>query len=161
MSGDDMRRQSIASRSFAFLPNPIKPLWRDPVLLSASLLAGLIELYQLTVTLVQPPWTTSATDWLRAVLAWPELGIVLFVSWWFTRTHKPGALSWWMLSLALLSYNIARSAWSLEDLFVYPGHVPFPSFPDLFFVLQYPFFFLAVILLPRIQPWGPRVKTIL
>ena len=44
---------------------------------------------------------------------------------------------------------------------MYPGYVPFPSFPDLFFVLQYPFFFLAVILLPRLQPWGPRVKAIL
>ena len=160
-SRDDLDWPPPIQRFLVFHPNPLKPLMRDPVLLSAFFVAGLIEVYQLTVTLLHPPWTATVTDWLRGVLAYPELGVVLCVSWWFTRTRRPGARSWWMLSLALLSYIIARSLWSLEDVFVYPGYVPFPSFPDLFFVLQYPFFFLAVILLPRLQPWGPRVKAIL
>lgn len=159
--GNELRWQTIIPRSLAVRLHPLKPLSRDPVLLIAFLIAGLIELYQLTITLLQPPWAAIVTDWLRAVLAYPELGVVVFVSWWFTRTRRPGVLSWWMLSMALLSYIIARSLWSLEDLFVYPGHVPFPSFPDLFFVLQYPFFFLAVILMPRLRPWGPRIKAIL
>src|SRR5262249_39192902 len=47
------------------------------------------------------------------------------------------------------------------DALIFPHGVPFPSFPDLFFVLQYPFFFLAVMLLPSAPPWVSRLKRIL
>src|SRR5262245_30570087 len=94
-SREDPGWSSLVQRFLAFPPNPLKPLLRDPVLLSAFLVAGLIEVYQLTVTLLHPPWTATVTDWLRAVLAYPELGVVVGVSWWFTRTRRPGARSWW------------------------------------------------------------------
>src|SRR5260221_8533067 len=48
-------------------------LWRDRLLVSAFLLAGLLISYQLGVTLAHPPWIGPVTDWLRAALAWPEL----------------------------------------------------------------------------------------
>ena len=42
---------------------------RDPVLLGAFLLTGLVLLDQLVVTLLQPLWLGAVTDWLRAMLA--------------------------------------------------------------------------------------------
>jgi signal transduction histidine kinase len=117
--------------------------------------------YQLVVTLLHPPWISPVTDWLRAALAWPELVLVAWVSRWLTRTRRPEALSWWLLSVALLSYVIARNLWTIYDRFIYPNHVPFPTFPDLFFILQYPFFFLALVLLPGAPSWRPRLKVML
>jgi hypothetical protein len=86
---------------------------------------------------------------------------VVGVTLWLTRTHQADARSWWMLSLALLSYTLARTLWTIADQDIFPHGVPFPFFPDLFFVLQYPFFLLALILLPSVPPWGPRLKRIL
>lgn len=136
-------------------------LRRDPLLLSACLICGLLIGYQLGMTLVQPPWIKPATNWLRAGLAWPELALTVLISLRFTHTRRPGAASWWMVSLALLSFAIARTWWAVDDLVVHPTGVPFPSLPDYFFVLQYPFFFLAIILLPSIHPWMPRLRVIL
>jgi hypothetical protein len=136
-------------------------LWRDRVLLSACLIGGLLLSYQLGVTLVHPPWTSPVTDWLRAALAWPELVVVVGVSLSVTRTRHADARSWWMLSAGLLSYALARTLWTVADALIFPHGVPFPSFPDLFFVLQYPFFSLAVMLLPYTRPWVPRLKRIL
>ena len=42
--------------------------------------------------------------------------------------------------MGLLSYAVARTTWTLADVLVYPHGVPFPSMPDVFFILQYPFF---------------------
>ncbi len=136
-------------------------LHRDPVLLSAFLVAGGVITYQLVVTLLQPRWIGPVTDWLRAALAWPELLVVLFVSIQLARIHRQEARSWWMLSAGLVSYTMARTLWTIEDQLIFPGYVPFPSLPDLFFVLQYPFFFLAVLLLPSGRLWGFRVKLLL
>ncbi len=66
-----------------------------------------------------------------------------------------------MCSVALLSYAVARTWWTLDDVFIYPHGVPFPILPDLFFVLQYPFFFLGLMLIPHTRSWGPRVIMIL
>lgn len=134
---------------------------RDPVLLSTLVFAGVVLLYQLVVTLLQPVWLGAVTDWLRAVLAWPELVVVGFVSWRLTRLQSREARSWRMLSVAFVSYTIARTYWTLDDRFIHPNHVPFPTLPDVFFLLQYPFFFLALILVPGAPPWGPRVRVIL
>jgi signal transduction histidine kinase len=131
------------------------------VLRIAFLVVGGLIAYQIAVTLLQPPWINSVTDWLRALLAWPELLAIVFVSWWLTRARQLGGRSGWMMSVALLSYAIARTVWTLDDQFIHPNAVPFPSFPDLFFLLQYPFFFLALALLPGAPPWGSRIKVIL
>jgi signal transduction histidine kinase len=137
------------------------PRWGDPLLRGAFLVIGIIVSYQLAVTLLHPAWSSAVTDWLRAALAWPELAVVVFVSIWLSRAHQPEALSSWMLSLAILSYTIARNLWTVDDRLIFPNHVPFPSFPDLFFILQYPFFFLAIVLMPGVPPWGPRLKVVL
>ena len=129
--------------------------------MSAVVICLLLISYEMRITFLHPAWTGSVTDWLRAALAWPELLIVVFVSVWFSRTHRPSALSWWMWSAALLSYVIARNLWTIDDQLVFHHGVPFPSFPDYFFLLQYPFFFLAVVLLPRTRSWSRRVILIL
>ena len=42
-----------------------------------------------------------------------------------------------------------------------PIHVPFPSLPDLFFLLQYPFFLLALLLVPTVRPKMQRARVAL
>ena len=44
---------------------------------------------------------------------------------------------------------------------MFPNHVPFPSLADLFFVLQYLFFFLALLLVPRVRPRILLVRDVL
>ncbi len=146
---------------FATRPKLLQRFWQDPLLVSILLFSVMLLSYQLTITILRPPWGASVTDWLRAALAWPELAVMLFVSRWASKTHQPEARVWWILSIALISYTTARTLWSIEDQIMYPDHAPFPSFPDPFFMLQYPFFFLAVIVIPSGQPWGSRVKLIL
>ena len=113
-------------------------------MVTCALLLG----FQLALLLRQPPWIGPVTDWLRAALSWPELAIVVGVSLWLSRRHRPEALAWWLFSGGALCYAIARTWWMLDDALIHDHGVPFPSFPDLFFVLQYPFYFLAVILIP-------------
>ena len=84
------------------------------------------------------------------------------VSLWLSRRRRPEVLSWWLFSGGALCYAIARTWWTLDDVLIYHHDgVPFPSLPDLFFVLQYPFYFLAVILFPVGGVWGPRLLVIL
>ncbi len=142
-------------------PRLARFIWHDPLLRGGALVGGLIVIYQAVVTTVQPSWGGSVTDWFRAALAWPELGIVAFVAIWLTRARQPGRLSWWMLSAALLSYATARTLWSIWDQILFPGHPPFPTVPDLFFILQYPFFFLAIAFLPCSSTWTLRLKVAL
>jgi signal transduction histidine kinase len=101
-----------------------------------------------------------ATDWLRAALAWPELLLVGFVGLQLTRAHHPAARSWWMLSAMLLAYAVAQNLWAIFAQLIYSRGVPFPSLADLFYLLQYPFFFLAIILLPGTPSWGSRTKVV-
>jgi signal transduction histidine kinase len=143
-------------------PRLIQRCWRDPWLSGALLFIGLLLGFQLFETLTRPAWSNPVTDWMRAALAWPALVIMVLVSRWATRHHQPEARAWWILSVALLVYAVARTLWSVDDqLLYYPKHAPFPDFPDPFFMLQYPFYFLAVILIPSAKPWGSRVKLIL
>jgi signal transduction histidine kinase len=136
-------------------------LWRDPWLLGVALFCGALLIYQLVVTLVHPPWVSAVTDWMRAALSWPALFVMTLTSVTASRTHRPEARAWWMLNIALLSYTLARTLWSVWDQIFYPDHAPFPAFPDIFFMLQYPFFFLAVILIPSGRSWESRVKLVL
>jgi signal transduction histidine kinase len=136
-------------------------LWDDPVLRIAFLVVGLLLFYQLVVTLLQPVWLTPATDWLRALLAWLVLLMVVLLSAWFTRTDQSAALSWWFAGAGLLSYAVARTLWLVEDLFMFPNHVPFPSLANLFFALQYLFYLLALLLVPRVHSRILLVRDVL
>ncbi len=122
---------------------------------------GVLIVSQLVVTVLHPAWIGAETDWLRAALAWPQLAVVVSASVWLTRARRPEARSWWFLSLAMFSYTIARTLWTIDDRFIYPNHVPFPILADGFFLLQYPFFLLALIALPGHPPWDLRLKAIL
>jgi signal transduction histidine kinase len=134
---------------------------RDWLLMSAFAICLLLIGFEARLIVLHPPGSASVTDWLRAALAWPELLIIAFVGIWLGRAHRPSALSWWMWGAALLSYMIARNIWTIDDQLVFHHGVPFPTLPDLFFVLQYPFFLLAVILLPRTRFWGGRMFLVL
>jgi len=136
-------------------------LRRDRLLLGAAAACALLIAYQLAVTLVQPAWIGPVTDWLRTAAAWPELLVVAYVGVWLGRARRPEAPAWGMFSMGLLSYAIARTWWTVADTLIYPHGVPFPILPDLFFVLQYPFFFLAVISIPAGRSWGPRLIVLL
>ena len=115
----------------------------------AFLAAGLVLAYQLAVTLLQPAWIGPATDWLQALVAWSGLLVVVLVSRWFTRTQPRLTLFWWLVSTGLLCYALARAIWLVENQVLFPNHVPQPSWSDLFIILQYPCFLLALLLMPR------------
>jgi signal transduction histidine kinase len=138
-----------------------KDLQCDWLLVGAVATCAFLLGFQLVMILRQPPWIGPVTDWLRTALAWPELLIVVAVSLWLSRRRRPEALSWWLFSGGALCYAIARTWWLLNDMMVYHHGVPFPILPDLFFVLQYPFYFLAVILIPFGGFWGSRLVVIL
>lgn len=124
----------------------LQSLLNDRLLLSAFVCCVLLIAYQLSVTLLQPPWIKPATNWLRAALAWPQLLIVAWFAIRLLRTSRPGAAVWCCAALGMLSYAVARTTWTIADEVIYPHGVPFPSFPDLFFILQYPFFIVALFL---------------
>src|SRR5258706_2233670 len=136
-------------------------LRHDRLLLGAVTACTLLLGFQLLVTLRQPPWIGPVTDWLRTALAWPELLILVAASFWLARRRRLEAVTWWLLSGGALCYAIARTWWTVDDTLIYHHGVPFPILPDLFFVLQYPFYFLAVILIPFWGFWGPRLLAVL
>jgi signal transduction histidine kinase len=131
----------------------------DRVLLSAFAVCVLLIGYQLGVILLQPPWIKPVTSWLRAALAWPQLLVVAWVAVNLFRTRGLGAVAWGFAALGLLSYAIARTTWTIADVFIYPHGVPFPSLPDLFFILQYPCLFVAMLLIPAERRWLPGLRT--
>lgn len=138
---------------------------RDP-LLKAAVFVGLgILAYQLLVMALRPSWLPFGTDWLRAALAlveWIPLGMAAFA---LLRGRKPGGVAWLMLTCAMLAYLVAQNLWAWFDVKVFVGKVPFPYYPDIFYILQYPFFFVAFALLPGVsrrgQPPIARAKVVL
>ena len=78
-----------------------------------------------------------------------------------TRAGQPGARSWWLVSAGLLANAVAGSIWLVEDQFLSPNHVPFPSLYDVVFALRYLFFFLALLLVPTTRPWVLKVRDVL
>jgi signal transduction histidine kinase len=135
--------------------------WHDRLLLGALAICALLFSVRLFLTLTQPTWSGPFIDWMRTALAWPELLVVLVASLWLSRVHWRGATSWWMWSAALLTYAVARTLWLVGDQIIYHQKTPFPILPDYLFMLQYPFFFAAVVLFPHTQGWGSRVVMIL
>ncbi len=144
-----------------FRSNSAQRLWDDWVLRIAFLTVGLLLAYQLAVTLLQPAWIGTVTDWLFALLAWSGLLGVVLLSLWLTRSGQPGARSWWLVSGGLLALALARILWVGEDLFLFPQGVPFPSLDQLFFACQYLCFLLALIFLPRVHPGIRRARVAL
>jgi hypothetical protein len=124
----------------------LRTLQHDRVLRGVFALCGLLIAYQLTVTLLQPPWTKPVTDWLRTALAWPQFLVVAWVAVHLLRRHRSGAVAWGFAALGLLSYAVARTMWTVSDIYIFPQGVPFPSAPDLFFILQYPVYFMALFM---------------
>jgi signal transduction histidine kinase len=150
--GSGGEREPAPGPSHASVSSPVYRLWDDAALRIAFLAAGLLLAYQLAVTLLQPAWIGPVTDWLQALVAWSGLLLVGLVSRWLTRAGLPAARTWWWVSVGLLCYALASTVWLVEDQFLFPNHVPIPSWHDLFFVLQYPCFLLALLLIPRVRP---------
>ena len=146
-------------------PDSFDQARREPLLTSAVVVSILIMLYEVIVVVAKPSWLVVATDWVRASLSWVELLPVLLAAILLYRHRKPGAVAWTMFAAAMLSYAIAQTAWLILDQFIVPGNVPVPSLADLFYLLQYPFFFLGLALLPGIvnqgRPGIARAKVVL
>jgi signal transduction histidine kinase len=129
----------------------------DRLLQGACAICAILIAYQLAVTLLQPPWIGPVTSWLRTILAWLALLVVSSIGWWSSRAHRLESPAWWLFTAALLCNAIAYTIRMLEDVFLSRYSAPFPTFPDFLFALQYPFFFLAIIVIPRRRPATPRV----
>ncbi len=131
-------------------------LRRDPLLLSVTAGVGLLVLYQAVITVLHPSWLGAATDWSLAALAWPEAAVPALVSFWLRRARRPGALAWALVSMAALAYALSQTLRLLFDQFLLPGRVPSPWWPDLFYLLQYPFLFLALLYVPGVSRLSQR-----
>jgi hypothetical protein len=142
-------------------PDFARWLWHDRLLRSVVVCCALLLGTQLVLTLVHPSWISPVTDWLLTALAWPELAVVVYVTLRLTHARWPGALSRWLLGAGLLCYTVARTLWTLDEQLIFHHALPFPSVPDLVFAHQYPFFFLAVIFVPRTRLAGPRLIPLL
>ena len=66
-----------------------------------------------------------------------------------------------MFSAALLCSAAAWTVWTVDDQLLHYHDIPFPSLPDYLFALQYPCFFLAILLTPRTPQAGPRLLMVL
>ena len=139
----------------------VQGLWADSVLRSGFLAVMLLLAYQLVVTLLHPIWIGAVTDWLRTLLAWPTLLGVVLLSSWLTHAGRWSARSWWLVSAALLFYAVGRTLRTAENQFFVPNHHSFPSLPDVFSLLQYPFFLLALLLVPPVRPKMERARVAL
>lgn len=147
---DEASRSPVAQR-----------LWDDAVLRIAFLAVGLLLVYQLAVTLLQPAWIGPVTDWLQMLVAWSGLTVAVLLSRWFTRHSQLIARSWWWVCAGLLSYAVSRTLWLVENQFLSPRQVPNPSWLDLFVSLQYPCYLLALLLVPRVRPSIRRALLVL
>lgn len=146
-------------------PDIFTQVHQEPLLTSAIVVSVLIMLYELTVIVTKPSWASAATDWVRASLSWVELLPVLLAAILLYRHRKPGAVAWTMFAAAMLSYAIAQTTWAVLDRIVEPNNVPVPSLADLFYLIQYPFFFLGLALLPGLihqgRPGIARAKVVI
>jgi len=123
----------------------------DPLLWAAFLTAGLLLVYQLTVTLLQPAWIGPVTNWLQMLVAWSGLVVLVLVSLWLTRTTPSRSPPWWAVTVGVLFYAVARTLWLVTNQVVFPYRIPEPSWLDLFIALQYSCFLLALLLVPRVR----------
>jgi hypothetical protein len=143
--------------SCARLPDPLD----DHMLLGAFVVCVLLIGYQLIVILVQPPWIEPVTTWLRTALAWPQLVIVAWVAVHLLRTHQPDAATWCWLALGVLCTTVALVIWAFANQYVYLQGLPYPSLPNLFFLLRDLCFLIALIFITARGRWLPGVRTML
>jgi signal transduction histidine kinase len=132
----------------------------DRVLVSAIVLCVFLIGYQLTITLIQPPWIKPVTDWLRTALAWPQLAVVAWVAVCLHRMQQRDVIIGYCITLGMFFYAVARTTFTIADVLVYPHGVPYPSLPDLFFILQYPCFITTLFLYHAGGRWLPGVRVI-
>lgn len=137
----------------------LRGLRDDRVLLGAFVVCGVLIGYQVTVTLLQPPWIKPTTDWLRTALAWPQFIVVGWIILRLLRVHRFDVLAWCFAALGMLSYAVARTTWTIADIYIYPHGVPYPSLPDLFFILQYAFFLTTLVVSSELGPWRSRLRA--
>ncbi len=129
-------------------PGLAQPLWRDPLLQLAWLIAGLLVGYQLAVTVLSPPWASPVTNWFRVATAWPGVLVLVWVSLWLTRARRPGRFAWWLLSAALVINALGKSLAVVADQFLFQHHLPLPWWPDLFYLLEFVCLYLSLPLMP-------------
>jgi signal transduction histidine kinase len=129
------------------------------VLVSAIVVCALLIGYQLTATLLQPAWIMPVTDWLRTALAWPQLAVEAWVAVRLHRMQQRDAVTGYLITFGMLFYALGRTIFTIADVVIYPHGVPYPSLPDLFFMLQYPCFIAALFLYHADGRWllGTRV----
>jgi len=139
----------------------LQDLLDDRLLLGAFVVCGLLIGYQLTVTLVRPPWIEPVADWQRTALAWPQLFIVAWVAVRLLRTHQPDAATWCWLALGVLFSTMGITIWTLANQYVYPQGLPYPSLPNLFFILRDLCFLIALVVVPASGRWLPGLRTML
>jgi signal transduction histidine kinase len=138
----------------------LQAILHDRVLVSALVVCVLLIGYQLSVTLLQPPWIKPVTDWLRTALAWPQLAIEAWVAVRLHQMQRRDAVTGYCITLGLLFYAVARTTFTIADVVIYPHGVSYPSLPDLFFILQYPCFAAALFLYDPGGRWLPNVRVI-
>jgi signal transduction histidine kinase len=124
----------------------------DPLLQGALLAAVLIQAFQVGIIAFHPAWGGAVTDWLRTALAWPGFILFVLVSLRLTRARHANSNAWWLLSAGFFAYAIGQTIWTIFDQLLAPGHLPMPGVWDIFYMLQYPCFFLALALLPGSTP---------
>lgn len=145
--------ETLARLSSSHLAQLLK---RDRVLLCAFLFAGVLSAYQLAVTLLQPIWAALVTQWFRAGVAWLAFVALVVIGWRFAQAGRSQAWVWWILSLGLLAYALGQSLAAAYQLIFFPQSLPFPWLPEIFFLLEYLFFFLTLALWPGFpQPGRP------
>lgn len=142
-----------------------KRISHEPLLTGAIILCLLLMGYQLTMLVLKPAWLSPATDWGRVSLAWLELIPVLAVGVKLYRSRQTDALAWLLFAATMFCYTLGETTWLVLNDFVELNTTPVPSLADLFYLLQYPFFFLGLTVLPRVarpgQPAIIRVKVVL
>ncbi len=154
----------MSDTSAPYDPHPRRSLLQDilgdRLLLSAFVCCALLIGYQLSVTLLQPPWIKPVTDWLRTALAWPALAVEAWVAVRLHQMQRRDAVTGYCITLGMLFYAVARTTFTIADVVIYPHGVPYPSLPDLFFILQYPCFVAALLLYDPGGRWLPNVRVI-
>lgn len=159
---DKPQETNLPSSSYKRLA---QSLWHDPIVLGAFLAAALVTGFQIALVILSPPWSGPASQWLLTVLAWLGFAGLLLVARWASQKRAPAALSWWLCSAALFAYAIGWALRLVGTQVLFGGLVPFPWWSDLFWLLQYPFFFLALLVAPTVaEPLPPglaRLKLLL
>jgi signal transduction histidine kinase len=91
--------------------------------------------------------------------------VLVGVSGWLTRTHQPAAVSWWLLSAAVLCFALRRTFLLAGNPALVPALRSFPLWSQGFFLPELLFLFLAFLLLPTTTPpgqsWLVRLRVVL